>query len=208
MLQLSDNLGSTNEVELNQSNTNEPELNQSNTNEQETNGQELNQTNISQTPLIYSKSQFYPRTRSQDLRNINFTLEKDTMKFIENQIKTNNFETNDIRTLKILKMRNNLKIVKADKSNILIIFNKKDYDTIALKSLNNERTYQLKDEQFYLESIKNIRNHIIKYKNVLHQKEIICLLNQNPTISKFRLLPKLHKSKKFEIICQTNSNIE
>lgn len=112
----------------------------------------------------------------------------------------NNCEENDI--IQFLRSQKGVKYVKADKGGCLILLYEDDYEKLVKKHLSDENTYKLVNSHettFTNEKIKSLTN---EYHGCLQSNEIKFLCDFEPKISKFHVLPKLHKCQEIIQICE------
>ena len=98
-------------------------------------------------------------------------------------------------------------IKPADKGSIIVVMSPQDYWQMCLRHLDNDESYKCKGHYDPSELLdKRVEEYAIRYKSILTEKEFICLKNNHYKVSKFYMLPKLHKSKRLnEIIKERNS---
>lgn len=128
-------------------------------------------------------------------KNIDF--ENSMHKFEENAIKYG-FQNQNINTqpkyIHQMKLPGDIVFCKADKGGCLIILNKKDYQTLVSKHLQDKETYKslanCPDETIHVK----LKSLILHYQPFLKKDEIKYLLQHEYQSSTFYILPKIHKS--------------
>ena len=91
---------------------------------------------------------------------------------------------------------NKLKLVKADKGNILVVLNRDQYRKMIDQHLNNSNLYSKAHSTFTDKVVlEKISNTLRGFQNLFSKSEFSFLTNKEFQSSTFYILPKLHKSK-------------
>lgn len=150
--------------------------------------------------LIFPHSNFFPNYENKKafstyIQTISSaTIDLIGLNSVEN--KENSVENKIAKSIRSLK---DIIICKADKTNTIVILKKKDYSKLINEHIEDKETYIKVNHSKYENSKKQLLEFFIMNKEILTKKEYIAFTQNENNPCKFRVLPKLHKSKLFEI---------
>ncbi|PWA28184.1 hypothetical protein CCH79_00021138, partial [Gambusia affinis] len=110
-----------------------------------------------------------------------------------------NLTMKEEEALKQLKQQHSIIIKPADKGSAIVIMDKKDYRTEALRQLQDPEFYRELQGPIYPQTQNEIRRLLtqLKESKFINRQQLIYLLGTNPPRPRyFYLLPKIHKQLK------------
>ena len=126
--------------------------------------------NTRQKPRRFvGKSSWVPPGRFSQARKVIAKLKSFVWQKTKRQFARNNFSTKQKKLLAELRARTDIVIKKADKGNNVVIMNKEDYLTEAMRQLSDRKFYRPLAKPIFEENILEIRNLLA----ALHKKKFI-----------------------------------